>query len=56
MDDEQIEYIPRTLVDTKNNNQVIQDIELVAKAGFVLILAEPGAGKTELLRWLATRL
>jgi hypothetical protein len=49
----QSEYIPRML---HYGDEVITEEELVAKHDVIVVLAEPGAGKTELLRSLAERL
>ena len=49
----QSEYIPRML---HYGDEVITEEALLAKHDVIVVLAEPGAGKTELLRSLAERL
>lgn len=49
----QPEYIPRTLY---YGDELVAEDDLLAKHHIIVVLAEPGAGKTELLRSLAERL
>lgn len=46
-------YIPRHLL---SGGKIYTETELLAAYNFVVILAEPGAGKTEVMRSLAQRL
>lgn len=47
-------YIPRKLIDEEN--KIYSELELLAVHAHVVVLAEPGAGKTELLKSLAVQL
>ena len=46
-------YLPRKL---SGDGQMYTEAELLAAAQFVVVLAEPGGGKTELLKSLARQL
>lgn len=46
-------YLPRKLL---TNDKILGEEELLAFSNYVIVLAEPGAGKTELLNSLASKL
>ena len=46
-------YLPRSLI---NNDRTYTETELLAASNYVVILAEPGGGKTELMGSLAQQL
>ncbi|MDO6475547.1 ATP-binding protein [Alteromonas sp. 1_MG-2023] len=46
-------YLPRTL---SSNDETYTEAELLATSNFIVVLAEPGGGKTELMRSLAQKL
>ncbi len=47
-------YLPRSL--TSNNDKTYTETELLAASNYVVVLAEPGGGKTELMGSLAQQL
>ena len=49
----QMFYLPRNL---SSENKIYSEAELLATSNYVVILAEPGGGKTELMRSLAHQL
>lgn len=48
-------YLERTLT-TLNNEHVYTEAELLSASDYIVVLAEPGAGKTELMKSLARKL
>jgi hypothetical protein len=50
-------YIHRRLTaSSRGGSESLSDTELAAKTGVIMVLAEPGAGKTELLNYLSRQL
>ena len=49
-------YLSRRLVDSENHGKTYSEAELLTASNYVVVLAEPGGGKTELMRSLARQL
>ena len=49
-------YLSRSLVDFENHGKTYSEAELLTASNYVVVLAEPGGGKTELLGSLAQQL
>lgn len=49
-------YLSRSLADPENHSKAYTETELLIASNYVVVLAEPGGGKTELMRSLAQQL
>jgi hypothetical protein len=49
-------YLPRSLVGPENHGKIYSEAELLTASNYVVVLAEPGGGKTELMESLAQQL
>lgn len=49
-------YLPRCLADLNGHGKIYSETELLAASNYVVVLAEPGGGKTELMGSLAQQL
>lgn len=49
-------YLPRTLAELSDSDKIYSEEELLEASSHIIVLAEPGAGKSELMRSLARKL